>query len=676
MTAALPAQTGDGTVSTGILEGDAESGKITIKNMSPGQGRFSSSQTFLVTYTPRDRQQPITVPVAPSSRVQTANGGGTDVVDPALPRQDFDPLLWYYVLPGTPSGGLSRVGGNLYYSSNFGIVALDADPASGDPDVRPAEPIRSISHVRWVSGPTGAASAPVAGSEVLAVNTAGGTFAFENSTTLVADGGRIIEVGGDGTPLWSMDATVDYKVVGGDLPIFDPINPVPGNGRQVFERRALSRPAVARRLGGGDYLIADTGNNRLVRTSRSATVTWELTRVADPLQVLRSGDPLTLNNPTDVHVYTHPTLDASGKAIGYEEHYLIADAGNYRLLEVVDYHDPSGAIRTIGGVAGEKVVVWATRTATEQGRRLRFKSAQRVYTNTATASGIPTLVATIDNASASGESASVGSDFSGGSLVRLDYRPINTFFLLRDAAGTPIPPVGTGVWATTGLPSSSGYPWVSGGTEPPLSGRVSEVLDLVVFKAGTLMPDGSTLAVDRKYRITRPTYFQQLTLRGTAPGVGQKAFIICDANGVYQVEPQASGENVVTWFFNALDYGRINALDRINVQAPGATFPLTSLPAFLPTSAERLPNGHMLISNGASGPSSLFDDGQFRGEVLEVTASPRYAPMGTPGLPRYGSFSAPAWSVTQAGGRATIKQRMGASSATHPLEQPLFADRL
>jgi hypothetical protein len=680
---------------SGNLDLDPQAGTITIKNMSVGNDRFSSSQSFFVTYTPRDQGQPVTIVVSPSSRVQAANNaaGDGDVADPALPRQDYSPLLWYYVLPGTPTGGLSRVGGTLFYVSNFGIVGVDADPAANDPDVRPGEAIRniadqitrldqinipvvstaSVNHVRWVQQLTGAVSfsAPVAGTDSIVANTFQGTFAFENSTTLVADSGRIIEVGGDGAPLWAMDATVDYQVVGGNLPVDDPVNPVPGNGRQIIERRTLNHPAVARKLTTGDYLIADTGNNRLVRTDRSARLSWEVNQVFDPFAILKNGDPLTLNNPTDVQYYEHPTYNAQGQKVRTEDHYLIADAGNFRILEVVDYRDRSGAIRTdVPGVTGkaEHVVVWSTRTA--QGRRLRFKSAQRVYTTVGGVSGIPTIVATVDNASASGESASVGADFTGGSLVRLDYRPINTFFALSNAAtGAFLPPVGTGEWAPTGTPTSSGFPWLTGSIEPPYNGAVTEVLDSVIFQAGTLLPDGSTQATNYKYRITRPTYFQQLTVGG------RLIFLVCDVNGVYQIE-QSGADRIVTWFFNQKDYDRINA-QRILSKVAGGIFDPTALPAFQAVSAQRMPNGNVLIANAASGPSSLFEDGQFRGEVLEVSGGTRVGP--TPTLPTFGDFSAPAWAIsapTVGPRRVRIRQRMGNASATQPLEQPLFADRL
>jgi hypothetical protein len=688
---------GNNNSSNGVLDGDADAGRITVRNMATGGGRFSSSQSFIITYTPQGATQPVTEVVSPSARLQTANNATAE--NPTLP-QDYNPLLWYYVLPTRPTGAATRVGELLYFPSREGIIAVDADPTQTDPDVRAGEPVRNvfdtingnavaINHVRWVqplnngAGTNAESVASVtAGPDIIVANTFNatvadnlGTFAFENSITLVADTNRIIEVGGDGTPLWAMDGTINSTIVGGQLPIFDPTNPALSNlpGRVVTERRGFSKPGVARRLSANDYLVADTGNNRVVRANRAATVGWELNRFNDPYGILDKSDPLTLSNPTDVQLYVQPTpLDPSnplaGQFVGYEEHYLIADSGNNRVIEVVDYRDAQGLIRA----PGEKVVVWTSRTLSKQGRKLSFKSAQRVYVNENGVFGVPQLIATVDNATAAGGGAA--SDFTGGSLVQLDYRPINTFFVLRNAANGNVLPAQP--WPAAGTPTGSGYPWptVPATPEPQTNGLIANVVDTFIFKAGTLGSNGA-FPVDTKYRLTKPTFFQQLTLRGATSTDVRSIFLICDVNGAYQVESVA-GELVVTWFLNKADYQRIAALRAGIAYVPGDPI----LPPFRPVSAQRLPNGHVLITNAASGPTGLFDGGQFRGETLEVTGDLRFNPPGFTGplaLPVFGNFAAPSWNIRRPGvGRVVIKQQMGASEGTQPLEQPLFADRL
>jgi hypothetical protein len=244
----------------------------------------------------------------------------------------------------------------------------------------------STNHLRWVRN-AGAviASPPVVGGNVVAVSTAAGPVVFQASTTLVTDAKRILEVGADGAATWVMDGTVDTDVVGGEVPVYDPnlpdgiANP-PATGRRAVRRSQLARPSVARKLSGQDYLIADTGNNRLLRVDRGGRIRWELTSVRDTFKILSSSDSTLLNNPTDVHLSLIPTADPTDPTkppIGYEVHYLIADAGNYRAIEVVDYRDLNGNFRSIGGDRGEGVVVWVSRLKSREGRNLRIQKLQK-----------------------------------------------------------------------------------------------------------------------------------------------------------------------------------------------------------------------------------------------------------------------------------------------------------
>ena len=74
----------------------------------------------------------------------------------------------------------------------------------------------------------------------------------------------------------------------------------------------LNRPASVQRLGNGDYLIADTGNDRVVQVNRHFQIVW---------QYGSPGDTATLNAPTYA-------CRLSGSK------YLITDSGNNRILVV------------------------------------------------------------------------------------------------------------------------------------------------------------------------------------------------------------------------------------------------------------------------------------------------------------------------------------------------------
>jgi hypothetical protein len=699
LTAILPAVGNDAVSSSLQLSGDPKRGRIVVTDMRhPSGARFSATQSFVVTYTPSGTQSPLTVVLTPMPVLP----GGTTTGDEGSVRViggNYNPVLWYYVLPGRPTAGPTLSGGHVYLVVDANLVAVDADPSENDPGVRPGfgeqvmgvagslvdagtgtpVPI-GVNHVRWVrSMGSAAVGAPVVGDGVVAVNTIAGTRAYQAATTLVADSKRLIEVAADGSAVWTLDSSVGERVAGGELPVFDPTQPTgilnpPATGRTTFARKELSKPSAVRKLSGSDYLIADTGNHRVLRVDRSGRIRWEMSRMNDVFGILSSGDPITLDSPTDVRLYFQETVDPSapaGAPIGYEVHYLVADSGNYRVVEVVDYFDRNGAYRTIGGRKAEQVVVWVSRTKSKEGRPLRFVSAQRVITTNNGIAGIPLLVAVVANTSAAGTEG-VDSDFAGGSVVRLDYRPYNTWFTLRNLAGNVLPPA---VWPAQGMPVGSGFPWapVAGNvlaSENARNGLVETTLNEMV------LPNG------RVRRVNGPTYFEQLTLPG--PTGLRQVSLICDSEGVWQLEPDATGRRLVTWSFEQSHYDQLNTVpafgensleSRLAVGA-GVAVGAPSLPRLRPTSVRRLFNGNYLITNSWSGPCGWFVDGLFHGEVFEV--EPLFLTGGVAAGGRFGGFAAPKIRPIRNANPALNRnqQSMGSTSSnTSLIEQPLSADR-
>ena len=705
-TAILPANAVDNVVSSVQLSGDAKRGKITVTDMRHPSGvRFSSTQSFVVSYVPAGTQNPVTVVLTPlpgSAGVPVTATADEDGSSVRSVGGAYSPVLWYYILPGAPTSSPTVSGNHIYFAIGQNIVALDVNPAESDPSVRvgfgeqvinvassivnaaTSQPLTvATNHLRWVRN-AGAviASPPVVGGNIVAVSTGSGPVVFQASTTLVTDAKRILEVGADGAATWVMDGTVDTDVVGGEVPVYDPSLPdgianPPATGRRAVRRSQLARPSVARKLSGQDYLIADTGNNRVLRVDRGGRIRWELTALRDTFKILASTDSTLLNNPTDVHYSLLPTADPSDPTkapIGYEMHYLIADSGNYRAIEVVDYFDLNGNYRTIGGDRGEGVVVWVSRLKSREGRNLRIQKVQRISTSVGGVTGIPQIVAVVANA----QTAGVGGqdiDSSGGAVIRLEYRPYNTFTVLRNAAGGVLPPA---PWPSSGTPTGSGYPWPTAAagasaqtTEPVSNGTVTATIQEVV------LPNGDT------YKITSPTYFEQVTLPNGTGGT-KPVYMIADANGVYQIEDGPMGRRVATWYFNQSHYNTMNlnpafSADGINPRLlVAAGLDQRELPRFQPTAIRRLLNGRYLITNSAVGQSSVFQTGQFAGEVLEVI--PEFNPDGTPNGGRFGGFSVPQVISRPNGlgvGRNTNVQWMGTTSNnTSLIDQPLFGDRL
>lgn len=690
---------------------DAARGKIRITSFQPTDRvgpAASASQSFVVSATLAGQTAPVVQVHRPLYQ-----GGGVNYGD------DYTPLLWYYVLPGRVDPGSSPTlyGDHIFFLGRMGtnpsvpssVIAVDADPSSNDPAVQRARQVsavvatldnkkQALNHVRWVRS-LGVNAVALTGTQgALLVNSDQGPLAFEDAITLIADGKRVVEAKPDGSAAWTLDSTVKYTTAGGETPIFlgNGIANPPAAGRIVEERRSISRPSTVRRLSASDLMIADTGNNRVVRVDRGGKVLWELERINDSFNILASGDPITLNGPTDVHFWTVYSYNG-GVISGYEAHYLVADAGNFRLVEVVDYYDQQGNIiadvnpTVPGNQPGERVLVWTTRMHSKEGRRLRFQSVERFLAPRqdpgGTVYGVPYIVAVVGNLRATGADSTATSDFTGGALVQVTYKPYNTRFLLKDANGNVIGPE---------VPWQPGTPATA--TEPADNGLIAAAVDDLI------LPDNSVK------RITRPLYFQQITLPdGTAQG--KKAYLLCDADGVYLIEPrQVNGKvlRFVTWAFTQEDYNLINGVDSggnvrnfradpdlgfVNdgrLQFPQATVDPNTLPRFLPSSVRRLGSGNYLITNSFTGSSPLFGGamafnsppqagGQFLGEVLEIK------PTGNKGG-TFAEFSVPkivreTITVRDSMGNSNPvgvrnRQQMGDISNTGILEQPLFADRL
>src|SRR5207237_9542373 len=82
-------------------------------------------------------------------------------------------------------------------------------------------------------------------------------------------------------------------------------------------------------------LIADPCNNRVVETNPAGKVVWELKSFQDPFRLLPPGEPLTLAEPMDAQRWVDLESTAGGPAL-LVIHTLVADAGNTRVLEIVD----------------------------------------------------------------------------------------------------------------------------------------------------------------------------------------------------------------------------------------------------------------------------------------------------------------------------------------------------
>ncbi|MCC6727822.1 MAG: DUF4159 domain-containing protein [Chthonomonadales bacterium] len=381
----------------------------------------------------------------------------------------IDNLLWYAVLPGEASSSPVVQGTTVWVGLADGrIASYDADPTTSDPQFQ-ANGSQLLRGALWSAqvGPKSVVAPPAGRDNVLAVATADGAFTFEDNRTLIADSRRLLEVNAAGEAVWAADGTRAYAVVGGALTDFTaPQSPVVGSGLPAVQKVAFSRPSVARRIGANGILVVDTGNNRVVQIDRGGFVQWEVSRLQDTWKgLLRPGDPLSLNEPTDCSYWTdfQPDLSvfSSGRYTlpavqGYIIHYLIADSGNFRVIELVDMYDVNGRPLMT------REVNFVSSTLARQGKRYRYRSVQRLVLQNADlpagwqapGAGLRYLtLATVQNArmvdpsipagarTATGETA----ETSGGSIALLaesgDPLAVLSNLMFATSAGRALQPI-------------------------------------------------------------------------------------------------------------------------------------------------------------------------------------------------------------------------------------------
>lgn len=329
----------------------------------------------------------------------------------------------------------------------------------------------------------------------LIVNSAGGIHVFHQPISLVADANRLVELRsslssatlgllGGSEVLWTLSTTRRLHAW-----------PKPGVGQpptpiQVLPEPVVtpfSHPSVALRLSNTDFLVADTGNHRVVEVDRAGTVLWELTDFADPCGLLAGGEPLTLNSPTDVQRWTAPLQNAKGEVIGTEIHTLVVDSGNHRILEIRD------TINLVDPSRSEyHVLIWASRTNIGE-KQYEYRNAQRLPTGETIATVLNWRVNSVDGSIP---------DTPGSSIVVLsgprlgpDQRP------LLDPTGCLVDPGGK----------------------------------IVAFMNSLILPDKSVKPIEN------PVYFQRFF---SGRGAKEWTALLADGRGVYDLvgQPGERGE--------------------------------------------------------------------------------------------------------------------------------------
>ena len=505
-------------------------------------------------------------------------------------------------------------------------------------------------------------AAPSAGGGAMVINGGQGVAAFNQQLTLIADNNRILEVDADGNAVWSADATTR----------------VAANGTST--KVDFAHPSALAQFAPNDYLVADTGNNRCVRFDRGGSVTWELTRFYDPSGLMAPGQPFTLSQPASVEVrvevfgYKDPTTQAS--LTGQLVHYLVADTGNDRIVEVTDTLDASGNVLyfdlngnvvmpgAAGSVTHDHLLTWVTHTGDKYGRRYQYAGASYL-TIPSTSQSTPATVevfALITNTRLAAPTQVTASplvyalgaasgDAPGGSIIAFN-RPV----------------------ATASQPGPKSYAQLG-----PNDNDIQYVA--TSYTAGT-----------QTFPVRNPRFLHVYAPPQAAPSAGaayQYSFLYADSNGAFdlvytsQTTPPASYGLAFT---QALYRAMTTSTDfQGNVPLRGGAPASASVPAlppipFVPTCVQRLNDDNTNNPNIAHVERYLITQSYSQGELARAPGSP--APTRLGGEIFEIDVSTTAASANSVGtvtvdpvggfaGAVTLSHPVGAT----PLTQPTFALR-
>lgn len=434
------------------------------------------------------------------------------------------------------------------------------------------------------------------GGESLALNTGVGVFGFDKANFLVADQGRVSSFDAAGNPRWALSQTqvagVNQAVGSASLTkdIADPVRLYPDgdNGNWIVDR-------------GADRLAFVDRAGRELRSVESFRVHPSLAP-----EGFRSGSTTKLKGPRDIFVFSEYVSQANVAAAFPGEtlsdpagdelwrHIIVADAGNHRVVELLDRYRIDANRNILGvvryadpaqpnPVAALGVLYWHSPTELT-GSRFAYNSISRVFADNG--GGLRPIVA-----------LGFGNLEPGRATVGLDSAPVERTV-------------------------SSGFGGVVLYDGP--STLVLSEFEMPAIPAGAYLgPDGfggfAFNSAARPAGTRKIAGLQSVTLREISTVGGRRiAVMIADASGVFElVQPDPVGDPdrwIVNWMLPREAY--------LSMRRPGLTGPYTPAQLgdnpteFRPMHARRLDSGDVLIVNGFAG--SLRDGSSFGGEVFTV----------------------------------------------------------
>ncbi len=468
------------------------------------------------------------------------------------------------------------------------------------------------------------------------------TFCFKRANYWIADEGRIALFDPSGNVVY------DSSVQSSTGPSFGDTN---GANLTKFDRPTRVYPLTD----SGDVLVVDSNQNRVLRMNPAGTVGRNLKEFSLDTTFVpagyRSGDSLSFANPRDAATYVSEVTAANNpfgvkKALEYWVHFLVADQGNNRLVEIVDRYEEDTNTGNILGRVSEGTLLWHSPPAIS-GKGYAYNSITRVQVGP----GHFEVIAGI----------------GGKSPSRIDAgEPQLSSTVIGDTNPSDVKSAGTGnggvVIFDSNLPG--GYRVFSQFNTPAVDH--TRIWD---FNAGT--PNWSTnSAMDIGVRTHFMSNLQSVTASVVPPvspgGNPQLAIMITDNTGVYETLTDAVNPTTLdtrwmmpNWAFRCI---------RRTGGVPNGENPM----GFFPTYARRIDSDNVTIVNGYQGKTLYFTKG-YTGEVLQVDG--RIDPVSGLQPVTYQSQGFSVNTVNLGFNTRSIKVRFGPIEGSRGLVLPVFADR-
>ncbi|MCE9559387.1 MAG: DUF4159 domain-containing protein [Armatimonadetes bacterium] len=458
-----------------------------------------------------------------------------------------------------------------------------------------------------------------AGENTVAVAGDSRSYGFRRGDFLIADQGRVLRVDSAGNPLLARENTL---AGGAEVETSNQSSTVP-----------LSRPWRVYPAGGTASWIVDAGADRIMQVDNAGRETRVIKSFNVDPKFSPPGLPDHVNKnlriPRDFATWTDIVPLANNKftnAKNFEfwRHYLIADQGNFRILELVDRYDYDPTTKRVGAIVTYNDVFTGT---TEAAYAMAYGHSS------------PELS---------------GKQYAYNSIAR--YRRASDGRILYAFGFGNIEPnkFGLGIGAATGdtgdVRSGNGGIVIYDPTGQTQSVVTQYTLN---YTANLWDPTTNAFAPKTVNKTLKITGLNSLTV-STINGVSR--FMISDANGL--VELDESGNAI--W---AMPNNVYRAIRRNNAGVLTQDNPLAFQAAF----AKRLENGDVLVVNAYQG--KYFNDPgnrTFNGEVILVEGGFALAP-GDRGF---------SWSADNLGfDRLSVRFSLPPLAGIRGLTVPVFADQ-